>query len=277
VASRLERARTLYGEEKLDQARKIFKKLSDRDVYDAATAEEATFYLGECHYQQRNYVDAYRTYRTLLEKHRSNRYFETAVRRQFFIGAAYCNGQISNFWKKKGFGARILKEALKYQPFGEFSAQAMLILGNYYFDKGNYDDALIRYELLIREYGNSPEVNPARYRKALCLYNTLQGNRYDSGELGEAIESLEDAEELVSHQAKSKTATRQLSDIRRKLNDLREAGAKENYDVARFYLKNGKPRAAATYFHEILEEAPHSHYAELARKALDGIAEEITR
>lgn len=277
VASRLEAAKTLYQENRLESASRIFKKLADASKYDRAIAEEATFYLAECHFQQHRYVEAHQGYRKLLREMHSKRFFERAVRNEFIIGAAYCTGRISTFWKKKGFGAKVLREALDYQPFGEYSAQARLLLGDYYFEKSNYDEALIHYELLIREYSDTQAASKARYRRALCLYNTLQGNRLDSKEIDGAIEGLEDARESVTNQAPSRTASRQLGDLRDKLNDLRETSAKENYDLGRFFLKNGNKKAAATYFHEVLEtleDAPDSRYVELARKALDGITQE---
>lgn len=274
VASRLEQARTLYDQQRFGKALKIFKKLTDQSVYDAAYAEEATFYVAECYYQQRRYVEAHEAYRTLLEEFHSNRYFDVAVRREFTIGADYCTGRVSSFWKKKGFGAKILDKALDYQPFGEYSAQARLILGDYYFDDHDYDEALFHYELLIGQYSATPEATQAQYRKAICLYRTVQGNRYDSAEIGKAIKGLKDAEHAVGGQASSKTGRNRLSDIRRKLDDLREVGAKENYDLARFFLKNGNKTAAATYFYEVLEDAPNSTYAQRARKELNKIEEE---
>ena len=277
VASRLEEAKTLYHESRLDPASRIFKKLADASKYDRAVAEEATFYLAECHFQQHRYVEAHQGYRKLLREMHSKRFFERAVRNEFIIGAAYCTGRVSTFWKRKGFGARVLRQALDYQPFGEYSAQARLLLGDYYFEKSNYDEALIHYELLIREYSDTQSASQARYRRALCLYNTLQGNRLDSKEIDQAIEGLEDAKESVTNQAPSRTASRRLGNLRDKLKDLRETSAKENYDLGRFFVKNGNKKAAATYFHEVLEtleDLPDSRYVELARKALDDITQE---
>jgi outer membrane protein assembly factor BamD (BamD/ComL family) len=277
VASRLEKAKTLYEENQLAAASRIFKKLANTSKYDLAIAEEAIFFLAECHYQQHRWVEAHQGYRKLLRETHSKRFFEPAVRREFIIGAAYCTGRVSTFWKRKGFGAKILKEALEYQPFGEHSAKAWLLLGDYYFENGNYDEALIDYELLIGEYRDTEEASQARYRRALCLYNILQGNRLDSKEIDEAIEGLKDAKEAISDQTPSKAASHRLSNIRQKLDDLRETSAKENYDLARFFLKNGNKKAAATYFHEVLEtleDVPDSRYVELARKALDNIAQE---
>lgn len=277
VASRLDAAKTLYQENLLDAASRIFRKLADASKYDRAIAEEATFYLAECHFQQHRYVKAHQGYRKLLRQMHSKRFFERAVRNEFIIGAAYCTGRVSTFWNKKGFGARVLRQALDYQPFGEYSAQARLLLGDYYFEKGNYDEALIHYELLIREYRDTQAASQARYRRALCLYNTLQGNRLDSKEIDQAIEGLEDAQESVTDQAPSRAASDRLGSIRDKLNDLREISAKENYDLGKFFMRNGNTKAAATYFHEVLEtleDVPDSRYVELARKALDDIAQE---
>ena len=81
----------------------------------------------------------------------------------------------------------------------------------------------------------------------------------------------------MTDQAPSRAASDRLGSIRDKLNDLREISAKENYDLGKFFMRNGNRKAAATYFHEVLEtleDVPDSRYVELARKALDDIAQE---
>jgi len=277
VSSRMAQAKALYREERFDRARKTFQELSDADTYDIECAEEATFYLAECCYRQKRYVEAHEAYCRLLSRFRTNRYFDIAVQREFIIGANYCTGHAADFWHRRGFGAKILVKALDYQPFGEYSARARLILGNYYFDIGNYDNALGEYDLLITKYSDTDQARRARYRRALCLYNMLEGNRYDSAQLRQAITGLQDAENAEKEQPKSKAGAGRLSEIRRKLNELREAGARENYDLARFFLKNGNKKAAAIYFQEVLEDAPDSPYAQLAQRELDGIVEEINQ
>jgi len=275
VAERLDTAHTLYQEQRLDQAAEIYEKLSDRNEYDEVTAEEATFYLGECYYQQRKYVKALEAYRALLRDFRTVRFFNQATRRQFAIGAGFCLGNVSTFWHGRGYGAKILREALNYQPFGEYSAQARMIIGNYYFEKANYDEALVQYELLIKEYSDTPEAVQARYRKALCLYHMVQGNGYDPAEIEEAVKQFEAARVAVARQSDARANRERLGDIRRKLKDLRETSARETFDLARFFLKNGNKTAAATYFYQVIEEAPETSYADRARREIRAIQQEL--
>jgi len=275
VAERLDKARTLYGEQRLDQAAKIFRELSNRSRYDDATAEEATFYLGECYYRKQDHVKALDAYRALLNEFRTVRYFNEAIRRQFAIGAAFCLGNISTTWHGRGYGAKILAEALDHQVFGEYSAQARMLIGNYNFDKRNYDEALIQYELLVSEYSDTPEAVQARYRKALCLYNMVEGNGYDPAEIEEAIKEFEAARLAASQQSDARANRERLDDIREKLADLQETGARETFDLARFFLKNGNKKAAATYFYQVIEEAPGTQYAQEARRQLQVIQQEL--
>ena len=271
----MDEAKTLYDQQRLGRAASLFKKLSDRDVYDDVYASEATFFLGECYYQRKNYVDAHYTYKGLLDKFRRCRQYDVAVDREFIIGGAFCSGKVSTFWKGKGWGAKVLLEALKYRPFGRYAAEAQMVLGDYYMAAHEFDDALHHYDLLVSEYPETPEGKQAIVRRADCLFESVQGNRYDSEEVKRAVDGLEGARKaLDAQQPRSAVVEQRLSDVTAKLNELHEVAARENYDTGTFFRRNGKMKAAAAYYHAVLQEAPESSYAVLAQKALDGIRQE---
>ena len=274
ASAMMDEAKTLYDQQRFGSAARLFKKLSDRSIYDDTYAEEATFYLGECSCLRADYVDAYHVYERLLGEYPRTRYYEKAVEREFVIGADFCTGRKAAFWKRGGWGAKVLLAALAHRPFGEYSAEARMILADYYLEAGDYDEALHHYDLLTNEYAGSKEAKQAPYRRALCLYHNVQGNRYNSDETGKAIEGLETAEKSVAAQPKSNTNQDRLGDIQSKLKELHEIEAREYYDLGRFFLKNGNRNGAAAYFSAVVKEAPGSSYAALAQKALDGIVQE---
>ena len=271
----LERAKSFYDAGRFGKAESAFEELTDQQVYARGCAEEASFLVGECRFQRRDFVGAHKAYSGLLKGFRGSEYFDTAVEREFVIGAAFCTGRQSTFWKGRRFGAKVLKEALEYQPFTGYAAEARMVLGGYYFDKRDYDEAARQYDILVRDFPGTREARIAKYRKGLCLYHGVQGNRYDTEETEKAIEELELARKDLSQPGQDYREP--LNDIDSKLNDLREVGAKENYDIGRFFLKNKNKKAAATYFYAVLQEAPKSSYAEPARRELDRIQQEINQ
>ena len=274
ASAMLENAKTLYDDSQYRPAMRLFRKLSDSDEYDATYAEEASFYVAEVHYARHDYVDAYYAYEQLLKDFPHCRFYDTAVEREYVIGAAFCTGKASTFWKRKGWGTKVLLRALEHRPFGRFAAEARMIAGDYYLETSNYDDAQLQYDLIISEYPDSKEARIARYRRALALYHNVQGNRYDSAEADKAIQALNDARRLFEGGEKSSANDELLTDIQAKLHDLYEIVAKENYDLGRFFMKNKNKKAAAAYFNAVIKETPDTSYVDLARRQLDGIRQD---
>lgn len=273
VSALMEEARTLYDNGRYSKARKVYEELADPMVCDETHAEEATFYVGECYYQQRDYPSARKAYREVLMWHRRSRFFETAISREFVIGANFCTGTVSTFCKRRGWGAKVLVDALELQPFGEHSAQSRLIVADYYFEKGDYEEALHHYEVLSKDFPDTADAVQASYRRGLCLFHSVQCNRYDAKEIRRAINGLEDARLDVAGQPESEANARRLSEIAEKLAMLHDLVARENYDVAQFYRKNKNPKAAAAYYKAVIEAAPESAYAALSRAALEDLSE----
>ena len=274
ASAMLENAKTFYDENQYRPAMRLFRKLSDREEYDAACSEEASFYVAEVHYARHDYVDAYHAYEQVLRDFPHCRFYDTAVEREYVIGAAFCTGKASTFWKRKGWGAKVLLKALEHRPFGKFAAEARMIVGDYYVESSNYDDAQLQYDLVISEYPESKDAVVAQYRRALCLYHNVQGNRYDSDETKKAIKALEDAQRTFAAQERSSANGELLADIEAKLHDLHEIVAKENYDLGRFFMKNNNKTAAAAYFDAVIKETPDTSYVELARRKLGGIRQD---
>ena len=270
-------AKALYDQEQYGKAIRLFTRLSDRSEFADSYASEAAFYVGECQLQQGNLVDAYYSYEKLLTEFRRSKRFGDAVDREFVIGGAFCTGKVSTFWKRRGFGAKVLIRALKHRPFDRNAAEARMLVGDYYFEKGNYDDALLQYDLVLSEYPDSRYAQAARYRRALCLYNNVKGNRYDNDQIDEAIEGLKADERDAAARQKSDENDRQLADIQVKLHDLNEIAARENYDTGRHFLRNKNKKAAAAYFHAVIRDTPGSSYVDLARQALAGFEQELNK
>ena len=271
----LDHAKSLYDAGRYSKAESAFSKLDNSRAYAAEIVEEAVFYMGECRFERGDYPGAHKIYSRLLKDFRRSTHTDAVVEREFIIGAAFCTGRQTAFLRKRGFGAKVLLGVLEYHPFSVYSAEARLILGDYYLDQADYDEAIVQYDVLIRDFGSTSLARIAKYRKALCLYHNLQGNRYNIEETEKAIESLQLAHKELSQPARKDAQS--LEDIDSKLHDLREVGARENYDIGRFFLKNRNKKAAATYFYAVLKEAPNSSYAEPARKALDRIEREINQ
>jgi len=270
-------AKGLYDREQYGKAIRLFTKLSDRTEFAEPYASEGAFYVGECQLRHGKLVDAYYSYEKLITEFRRSKHFGDAVDREYVIGAAFCTGKVSTFWKRRGFGAKVLLRALEHRPFDRNAAEARMLAGDYFFEKGNYDDALLQYDLILSEYPDSRDASTARYRRALCLYNNVKGNRYDNDEINDAIDGLKSAEQDTSARPESDVNDLQLADIQVKLHDLNEIAARENYDTGRHFLRNRNKQAAAAYFNAVIKETPGSSYVDLARQALAGFEQELNR
>jgi len=266
----LQRAKELYKDGRYRDAERLFKKLANTRRYPRNIADEAVFFHGECLFNREEYSDAHKAYRRLLTEMRRSNYFEAAVQREFQIGTGCITGETPGGGSRK-FGAGVLEAVLRDSPYGPYSAQARLLLAEYYYDIGRYFDAVRHCDLLITHYAGEREVEPARYLKAMAGYHTLTGNRRDGTQIDSVIESLEEARSLVLAQPDSVRRTQRLTEVEAKIAELREKRVAETYNLAQYFLKNGNRQAALLSLQQVLEYAPDSYYGKLARVEIESL------
>jgi outer membrane protein assembly factor BamD len=169
-------------------------------------------------------------------------------------------------------------EALESKfPFGRFAQQAQLEVAYAYYKQGETAQALAALDKFIKLHPNHANLDYALYLKALVNFKEDLGPlaRIVKQDLADrdpkaARESFEGFKELVNRFPES----RYVADSRERMAYLVEALARNEINVARYYLARGAHLAAANRAQDAIKRFPTSP---IQKDALDIIIEAYDR
>jgi outer membrane assembly lipoprotein YfiO len=259
-------ARQLYVEGKFRQARKILEKWLKKHPY-AANSDMALLYLGDCQYKQKDYWKAYQTYEQLVNNFTGSRAYRLALGRQFKVALMFLNGV-----KRKWLGMRILPmedeavrllDGIRDREEGTLLGEkCLLVTANFHYARADFFDAEYRYALYLQLYPNGSATREALWRLAWCYQGLYRGTKYDSSALAKARETFQRFRARYPN-------TPQAAQVPDVLARVRWAEAKKEYEIGRYYLRAGRPKAAAYYFRTVIAEHAQSEWATKSRAELE--------
>jgi len=236
---------------------------------DDATAAETAFLIAECYYFLGNYEKAIEYYREVYQKHKPegdmlNRTFQRIhdIALDYLREKAACTFLIFTYnCPSHGIDLLIGEEGLlKEYPNLPFADDALYEIGKYYFDSGQYAEAVPIYERIVSDYPQSSDWRgPAEYHLALATFKQVKGVDYDE-------KILEDAERKFRQYLESNPRGPQAEDARAKLREITEMLGEKNLRLAKFYLRESEPSSAKIYLRVVLERYTTSTAAREARE-----------
>jgi outer membrane protein assembly factor BamD (BamD/ComL family) len=245
---------------------------------------EYKFYLAESLYAQDKFYDAHWIYHEILKSHPGFAKLPQVIEREYQIGSAFITGRQKKLLftvrfseagilgkifrlfpvSAKGLGCDILRGLLdEYEQ--KYFDYAHFLVANYYRETGEYELAIKEYDKLVAKYPTSEWVRVSGYYKAISYLGLSHGYDHDLTPARRAEALLR---EFVS---KYSTAGKIREDAEKKLKEVREALAYRDVDMARFYLRERRPKSAALYLKSILRDFPETEAAERARTMLGKI------
>lgn len=195
----------LSAEERLVVAKKLFE---DKKYFDAkqqltiltyshrgsAVADEAQFYLAECHYQLKEYILAISEYQRLIDAYQNSEFVDDA---EYKLGMSYyelapSSGLDQEYSLKAIMHFQRFLEDYPNSPLRPKVEKAYLTTrdklakkefdsGNLYRKMGYYDAAIIYFDGVLANYYDTEYAEKASFWKAECLYK---------------LEKFEEAQEL---------------------------------------------------------------------------------
>lgn len=195
--------------------------------------------------------------------------FVTALEREFDIARQYADGK-----KRKLFGMRIvgaedeaeeifirIQERLPGSRLGE---EAVLALGDFYFERRNMPLAADAYDIFIENYPQSAHIDRARRRLIYSHMATFKGPEFDAAGLREARLRLEELRTIRPVEAQRMGAEALMIGIDERL-------AEKNLTTAQWYLRTGDPIAAEQTIRRLIKQYPRTIAAADALRLIPGI------
>lgn len=254
--------------EKEKAAIKAFEKII-KDYPLTEAAADAQFQIGSLHKQAGNLEDAFEAHQKLITKYRQSPRFAEAVKEQFQIAEGAKAGNKVTFVgiPMKLTSSRIIEmyeTVISNAPFGKDAPKAMFSIAEIQQDLGRRPAAVAAYQRVVDDYPNSPEAKDAQFRIGQ-ISNLVSLKSEDVGSIREAQAAMQtfvlenpDAEESP--------------DARAILSNLKKRDLGKDMEIARFYEKTGKLKAAKIYYQGIANFPDSEFYAE-ATERLDFLRE----
>ncbi len=153
-------------------------------------------------------------------------------------------------------------------PASEYADDAQFYLGETYFARGEYIMAAYNYQVVVRNYPQSPWVRLSAYKAALCYYRLSPEYYRDQRYTLEAIRAFNEFVAFYPDDSLADSARTYIARLREKL-------AEKDYETAELYLKMADPQAALIYFDQVIRRYPDTRFAALAaRRTLEVLVEQ---
>jgi len=247
-----------------------YQKLVDRYPL-SASAAKSQYQIAELRLARGEIDDSFDAFQLLIENYRKSDQFGAALDRQFQIAEAAKSGEKITFVgiPMKLTSARIIEmyeAVIANAPFGANASKAQFSIAEIYQDLGNKDLSVGSYQKVVDNYPRSAQASDAQFRIGQINNITALRSR-DVGSNREAQSAMQTF--LIDNPDAERS-----DDARAILSSLQERDLKKDLDIARFYEKTGKPKAATIYYRGILRY-PGSEYYPEARERLTALGEEV--
>jgi outer membrane assembly lipoprotein YfiO len=233
----------------------------------APDRDRALFLLADAYFREDDLLTSFYQYDELLDNYPESRFFNPALERQFTIADKYLNGH-----KDKFLGIRLLSQEDKAidmlfrirerAPGSPLAERALMRTAEYYFSTAQYDFAGDAYAAFARAYPRSPELGTVRLRQAFSSLAQFRGIKFDSTPLIDARTQFQDLQVRYPEIAKQAETTKFVDTINHTL-------AKKMLDMADFYRRTSRPKAAAYTLFTLIETYPNTAESDSARTALN--------
>jgi outer membrane protein assembly factor BamD len=219
------------------------------------------------------YDKAYEAYSTYLNKYPRGEDFDGVVEAQFKIAKLFLDGQ-----KRKVFGVpfapsmaraqEMFEGIVKRAPFSKWAPLAQFNAGQAFEKQGKYPEAIAAYQTVVAKYPGDPIADDAQYQIGYVLMREAKEGSYDTASRQRARESFED---FLSRYPESEKAPQ----ARENILALQGGVTKSALDIAKYYEKTKKYKAAVIYYNEVVKQQPDSPESTIAKERLEVLRQQF--
>lgn len=229
------------------------------------SAGEAQFKIGELREADGNLKKAFQAFQTFLTEHPKNPRFGEAVKKQYDIAKALMESPKKGFM---GIGAAIQPSKLiemfeqisTNAPFSEYAPLSMYNIGLVNRTQNDFDAAIDAFDSVVEDYPNSHLHSQAMLQKFEMLGNVAEKSNNPQNVR---------AQREAGQDALNQLSGEQAAEIRAEMGKLEDKQNEKDFNIARFYEKQGNLTSAVVYYREVTSRPSTSEYYPLAKERLD--------
>jgi outer membrane protein assembly factor BamD len=236
------------------------------------SAPQAQFLIGRCYEAKGQDEKAFKEYQKVLEKQPKIANYDDILQRQLEITDKYLAGKWFKLWGFIPIFSSMEKTAEMYEkivrngPFSEVAPRAQMQVGAAREKQSNFPLAAKAYETAADRYHDRPQIAAdALYREGLAYQKQAQTAEYDQNTAGKAIDTFDYFRTLYPNDPRVPEALKIIADLKREQ-------ARGNLEIAKYYEKNKRWKAAGIYYNEVVNLTiadPNSAYGAEAQQRLE--------
>jgi TolA-binding protein len=274
----------LFQQGKLAEAEKQFAKIAKKRK-GTTWGENSQYYLAECQFQRKKYVDAHESFERLHADYSGTTdYLEKLTKREYEIAHIWFaqtdpktppEQRIPWYGRfdgtrpiidTEGSALKALEHVRQNAPDGPLADDAGIEIADYYMNHNDFESAALYYDQFIANYRKSPYLQRAQLAAIEARMKGYLGPEYDAS-------GLEKARDLV-RQTMRTFPERQASfdKLYQTLDHINEAEAEKTFRDGMYYKRIGKVPSAEFYLGKIPQRWPNSPWAVKAKTELAQLA-----
>ena len=227
-------------------------------------AQEAQFRIGVCREGMHDYYKAYLSYQRAITKWPSHPRFEDMMERIYRIGNLFLAGERQKVWKIPTLPSmdktvEIYEGLIRIGPQSKWAPQAQFNIGLAREKQKAFDEAVNAYQKVFERYPDCDQVEAAYYQIGAAYEKGARRAEYDKSMADKAVEAFQ---EYLARYPNGE----HVDDAQKAIAKLQTEQARGLYEVARFYEKSKKPKAAMIYYNDLIARFPDSKYTNVAKQ-----------
>ena len=256
----------------LGGAMKAYRTIVKKHSRDTLAAHSC-FRLGQLQEKTNKFTLAAQSYAVVAERYQKSDYFDESVEGLFRIGEMYLNGHKSRIFGipiKSGLKQAVLifNMIIRTAPYGKYTARAQFDLGRAHEKQNSNDLAIAAYQGVVEKFPNDPIAVDAQYQIGYIYSKASNAGTYDPATAAHAKIGFEDFLARYPNSEKAKQA-------RENMKRMEQKQTSTAYEIAKFYDKQKRYRAAAIYYNEVIRQQPSSVEGERAKKRISELRAKV--
>lgn len=272
----LSQGQAAQREGRTGKAQSIYASIARQFPFTTAAAEAA--YSSALITRSNSGVSAaFDAFQKFIDDHRASPRFNDAVQQQFELAEEARSGRrhraLLVIPVKMGGDdvVKLYQQIIKNAPFGKLAPIAQFNIAEIYQDMGEKDKSVLAYQTVVDNYPTTKQAREAQFRIG-SISSVAASRSEDKSNL------IATRDALTSYMTANPKGERS-SEAEMILRSVNAAEASQSLEIAKFYEKLGKTKAAAIYYNEALKYgAPEAskeareRIAELAAKDPEAVA-----
>ena len=239
-------------------------------------APQAQFLLARCYEEEGKDEKAFEAYQKLVEKYPRLDNYDEVVKRQFLIANRFLAGKWFKLWgyipvfPSMDRTIRMYEQIIKNGPYSEVAPTAQMNIGQAHEKRliKDFPAAAKAYEKAADRYSDRQTGADALYKVGLAYNKQAKTAEYDQSIASQAISTFTDFMTLHPEDGR-------ISEAQKVIESLKTEQARGSYEIAQFYEKKNRWRAAVIYYNDVVDKDPNSAYAADALKRIESIKKSV--